>query len=60
MKAILIALIALFGLTVFFFGGSIPKTYNQFRTQSFKLEFRPIINIGGMFGDFGKGKGPGY
>ncbi len=49
MKAILIALIFMCGLAVFTFGGSIPTSYQQFKNGSYTLEFRPMIDLGGMY-----------
>lgn len=62
MKQILLGLIVIIGLIVLFFGGGMPSSFNQLRSGNFKLEFKPLINIGPMFeGAFRKvnvGTGP--
>jgi hypothetical protein len=46
------------GLIVLFFGGGIPSSFHEFRRGDIKLEFKPLINIGPMFGSVNLGSGP--
>ena len=49
MKQILLGLIMIIGLIVLFFGGGLPSSFNDVRSGNFRLEFKPLINIGPMF-----------
>ncbi len=58
MKQILLGLMVIVGLIVLFFGGGIPSSFHEFRRGDIKLEFKPLINIGPMFGSVNLGSGP--
>lgn len=58
MRQILLGLIVVIGLIVLFFGGGLPSSFNEVRSGNFKLEFKPLINIGPMFGGVNLGSGP--
>lgn len=58
MKHILLGLIVIIGLAVLFFGKGLPSSFNEVRSGNFKLEFKPLIDIGPMFGEVNLGTGP--
>jgi hypothetical protein len=58
LKQILLGLIMIIGLIVLFFGGGLPSSFNEVRSGNFKLEFKPLINIGPMFEGVNLGSAP--
>jgi hypothetical protein len=49
LKAILLGLIFIIVMVVLFFGGSMPNSFRDIQRGSFRLEFKPLIDFGGMF-----------
>lgn len=49
MKQVLLGMIVMIALIVLLFGGGLPSSFNEVRSGNFKLEFKPLINIGPMF-----------
>lgn len=52
MKQILVAVVVIVGLSVVLFGGSLPTSFHQVKTGTYKLELGTSGVAGRVFGGF--------